>query len=248
MRYGTRMTGLSYDDRDLLAGREEVLDYVLSPVVLKVLYSHYAKRFVDSVQQYAQGAQRVFERPGGDTMKRDLDAAHVAECFRISGRWAEAFANTLSAVSRVKDLSGGVQGYLDAVQEAIAANTAFITALARSEDLAQAAEGQDPSPEAQALLDRARQDVESAGRAYEKALRHRERVKQSLVRSIEEQAEKPILGSDESLYVAQWVYRRLVPMKDCPDCPERKDAVAKAGELLADLAGRMQERAAQLSP
>ncbi len=226
MRYGTKLVGLAHESLDLLPARKEIFKYVLNPTVLQLIQAMYADRFVAALQEQAAGAKRTF----GKTQPRHLNEKETKEMFGLAAVQAREFGLCLESLAAMEDLAVRVETYLSSVKAALSANEDFREALNRYQELrAQAADAGKLSPDAKRLLNTTRIEMEQVGDEYSQSLARRERLKTSLAGRIKRDSGITTLSEGETLYAAQWVYRRL------RENPDYREAVATAGLMLKDL-------------
>ncbi len=239
MHYGTDMTGLdapAQANGDLLQAREEVYQYVLSPMILRIMYALYANRFIDSLVEQGQRMEKSFIE-ASPVQTRPMNREEINGMLLVNADWARGLADTLARAAAMDDLRLRVENYRNAVQETLQANEAFIQALALEEERREQVEQAGvASDELKQLFNEARNRKDQAGAAYGEAIRRREKIKADLAARLTPSADDKRMTPDARVYVSMWVARRLV------DTDATREALKVSASLLHKLADRMQAR------
>lgn len=218
MRYGVDLTGLETQNEDVFKAREEIFDYVLKPVVMRLVYIIYAGKFVDTLTQIGGNQTRAYITGPNTYEERSLSSADTADMLNIYAADIRGAAACLDAFARRKELSAAYSRYVAAVARV---NNAYM----RYMD-AEAAGGR----------------VERLADEIRDAVQDRENLKNKLITSLRGNSSSiKSLDDADVLDIAGWAHRRLAAD------PGRRDGLITAAELLANLAERMENTASELS-
>jgi hypothetical protein len=219
MRYGVDLTGLEHQSRDVLKAREEIFDYVLQPVVMRLVYLIYAGKFVDTLTQIGSNQTRAYISGPNTYEERTLRSADTADMLQI-------YAADLRGAAACLDVYAGRTELEAAYSRYTAAVTRVNKAYARYMDI-EAAGGN---------LERMADEIRDA-------VKNREALKDKLLASLRgKNAAIQSLDDADVLDIAGWAHRRLKAD------PGRREGLKTAAQLLSSLARRMEKTAADLAP
>ncbi|MFV0422249.1 hypothetical protein [Oleidesulfovibrio sp.] len=221
---GIGMPGISWEGEDIRKGREAVLAYVLTPTMVRALYSLYEERFMASVEQ--QAGFLVRERKGRE---QPLTDAEKREMYSIYARLTRGVAAIADNVLDMPDAVARVKACLAARKATLDANGAFAEALYTYQSLLE----QNASyAEVQAAL----KAKDAAGKAFQQAIVERERKIAALASALRRPGVSRALDEEGAVYVAMWIARRLEAN------PEAVPAIREGANVLRDVAAGFEAR------
>jgi len=185
MRYGTQMTGLTHEVRDLEAAREEIFTALMHPIILRLVFNLYADDFTAALADQARAQARDFAQ-GSGYRSMPLGEAHVAELLRITARQCRDMGAVFESFARRPELADSVVRYFDAADRVNAAYADFADAQAAGAD-------------ASAL--------NATAEAIKQSIKERERLKESVVAGLRSHDNN--LSDGQVLDIATWITRRL---------------------------------------
>ncbi len=183
--FGSNLLGFSFQEStDLDAARQEILDHLLTPGIIKNVFALYADNLVD---QLAAKAARTDKEIKGRT--RPLTEAETSDMFQLNSAKLRSISAAMKAVAANPGLMESISKYLIAVSRVEVANADF-----------------------QQIMDEqgvGGPDTAEAGKRLKLAITDRERIKAGVVSTLKNSCGN--CASDGALfYIAQWVHRRTV--------------------------------------
>lgn len=182
--FGSNLSGFAFQEStDIDAARLEVMTHLLTPGVLKAIYSIYADNLVNQLAAKASWVEKEIKG-----QKRTLTNSETAEMFRLNSVKLQNAAAALKAVAANPGLIKSVSSYLLAVNRVEETNANF-----------------------QMIMDEhgpGGPDIAEAGKNLKLTITDRERIKAGIVSTMKSNCGS--CDSDGSLfYIAQWVHRRV---------------------------------------
>lgn len=229
-RYGTELTGLRHSSSALQKARREVLEHLLKPKILERAYDRYADSLVRTLIREARESTRRVEGPEGEVRQRELTDGDIAEMLRLGSSYLQSVSTVFMTLGENRELDPLIADYLEAENKAVH----FNYKLSQMEE--KLGESGEDAGEGEA------EERERIVRRYSQAIAAREEARQMLVKRLRERAGEEIeLDVAEILYIAEWVHRRL------QGDAGRRSSIVKGGELLRDLADKLDRRAQSLN-
>ncbi len=213
MRYGTRLTGLTHEDPDRQAARQEIFTALMHPLVLRVVFDLYADEFVSALEAQARAQSRDFITASG-AQSRPLDDAHVAELLRITADQTRRYGALFESFARRPDMADGVVRYFEAARRVNEAYAAFADAEAAGAGTK--------------ILD-------ATAETIKQSIKERERLKASVLAAL--RPRDGGLSDGEVLDVATWITRRL------QGHPGRINSIGAIASLSGELADKLEAAA-----
>lgn len=124
MYYGRNFDGLSVGSEELRQNRDQIFDYVFSPVAIKSLYSLYAGLFVDQLEE---SVGLAFEEKG-----EQLTRAELSDMFRLNAVQLIRTASIFTTIAETPALSALTARYIQAARAVERANARFQDSLSAS--------------------------------------------------------------------------------------------------------------------
>ncbi len=116
MHYATELTGLSYQEQEVLQAREEILGHLLQPEVIDLVVRRYGPELFDRLVHLAETEPREGHTPQG-LQERLLESRETAEMLDIVARRLEQLAHVFSRTAREEPVLKRMREYLDTVEE-----------------------------------------------------------------------------------------------------------------------------------
>ncbi len=186
MHYGINLTGRTVQKTDPLQGRREVLDHLMSPTVLRIVYDLFSDSFVRELALQGSKQERLFEKKATH-VRRKITTNQVREMLRIYGTQVHNIGILFQAFGKNPALIPAFDAYYAAVRRV---NTAY--ALYADKDAQNADQ----------------QQLDELALEIKDAIQQREEKKETVLTLLD--AENNVhLGHEEELEIAQWAYRRI---------------------------------------
>ena len=116
MHYATELTGLSYEEQDVLQAREEVLGHLLQPEVIDLVVRRYGPELFDRLVHLAETEPREVHTSQG-LQERQLENRETVEMLEIVAQRLEHLAHVFSRTSSEEPVLERMRDYLDTVEE-----------------------------------------------------------------------------------------------------------------------------------
>jgi type II secretory pathway pseudopilin PulG len=231
-RYGTELIGLRHSSSGLKEAREEVLDHLMVPRVLDRVYSRFGDSFVRTLVRDGRESTRRVKSPAGEVRERRLSDGDVAEMLRLSGSYLRDVSVVFTVLGKNPGLEALIKDYLQAKSRGVHV-TYRLSRVEEELERRRERSGEEVPEEL-------RKKRRTLAERYSQAIAEREKARQELIDRVMKRAGDEVeLDVAEILYIAEWVHRRLPGEK-------RRPAILKGGQLLMDLADKLDRRAETL--
>ncbi|MDR1360351.1 MAG: hypothetical protein LBJ82_05140 [Deltaproteobacteria bacterium] len=213
-KYGAHLDGFRISRDNPASGRQRILRHVLTPSMVKGLYSLYRDRFIEALAAEAASRRRDFGEAGriAGTGKRTLNSVETAEMFRFYAGQARGLAGAVRAYFSAGDSARRVAACLAAEEKAAEVWRRFQEVGVKN-------------PEARVR----------PGREYQSAVIRRDQERANLAAALRRGGNTRGLDADSLVFVALWLHRRA---------PDEALALQGAIPLLEDLAVRLEAEGA----
>lgn len=213
MRYGTELTGLSHEDKDLEAAREEIFTALMHPIILRVVFNLYADDFVAALAAEAQAQERDF-KAGAGFETRHLSKAQASELLRITARQCRDTGAVFQAFAQRPELADSVTRYFDASARVNEAYAEFADAQAAGMDT---------------------KALDAAAEAIKQSIKERERLKEAVLAGL--RTKNHGLSDGQTMDIATWITRRVRGHS------ERINSIGAIASLSTELADKLEAAA-----
>ncbi|MFP4257433.1 MAG: hypothetical protein ACLFRE_00395 [Desulfovermiculus sp.] len=231
-RYGGEFLSLHSSEDSVKKARNQVLEYMFKPAVLKRIYQNYAPEVVNVLHEETESGQKVVVDPEDKREHASLTQNQAVELFDLYAAYFRDLGRLLDVLTRNPDLIENVKKFLQAKQAAEKADHELnksIYAIQKQEQ--NSLDGQEQENKRKLQEEKAR-----SAENFRQALRLREERKQAILHSIQEKSPELGLGTNDIMQVAKWVHRREM-------AGQNSGSLEIAAHLLFDFADRLQVRA-----
>jgi hypothetical protein len=226
--YGVDFDGLAHESSDPIVARKEVLDYVMSPLVVHALGRLYSDWFVECMVIAAENTGKTTAKSAG-TKPHSLTQSEIGAMLRINADKLRSWSKVLAAVAAQPELQEQAGRYVRSANRVTAANAAFQQLLGALRQ----ADGQKPEVENNPR-------VRKSAQTLKQAIAAREQAKQRILDIVRSDCGRDCPDNAEILAIVQWAHRRLIAQNNA------SAALQAAAEESASLAEKMQARGRKL--
>jgi hypothetical protein len=226
--YGLKLTGLSHEAQRTDLAREQVLDYVMKPAIVRSLFRLYDEWLIQSLVTTAENTIKNYVVEG-QTFKRRMTFSEAGAMLKLLADRLRTWASILAAAAEtpeVFDLSGR---FIRAGARVLAANADFQSILDDLRVNGQLPPNASDSPR-----------VRAAAKTLKQAISAREQSRRQLVNIIHDVCGDACEDSKEILYIVQWAHRRAMAKN------QSLEAIKRGAAEALRLADMMQARGRQL--
>lgn len=231
-RYGGEFLNLHSPVDPVKKARNQILEYALTPAVLKRIYQSYAPQVIKAISEETETVQKSLADPEGKKEQAGLTQNQAAELFDLYAAYFRDLGRLVDILSHNQNLIENVEEFLQAEQAAEEAGYA----LNKSIYAVQEHKKNGPDGQEENRATKLQEEKSRSAESFRQALRLREDKKQTILHSIHDQSPELDLGTSEVMEVAKWVYRREV-------AGHNSRSLEVAAQLLFDFADRLQVRA-----
>ncbi|NJB68472.1 hypothetical protein GGQ74_002145 [Desulfobaculum xiamenense] len=193
MHYGVNLTGLHTGTRDVLEGRTAVLNHLMSPIALRLVYGLYADAFVQALGEEALAQTREYRLDDGGYAFRSLTEAEARGMLTLYAQLVDEIGLCFRTFARQPKLVDAMRNYTLAARNVNAAYGTYA-------DL-------EASDAAQAKLDAVAQDIKQA-------LTERDRLRNTILAMAMPTKSRKLLTGGDVMDIATWISRRLATNPD----------------------------------
>lgn len=222
---GINMTGFTRRHDDLQLARSEFFAEVLYPSIVRAMYSFYVDDFMAHFDKVVQN----YAYPRGNKPAAKLSKAEQKDLYGQYKYITRSLALSVDAILHDPRILQNVTAWQKASEATLQANAQF------AEDLLTYQEAAAQSPLVD-NLNALKTQSDASSKAFQQAIQARERAFLTLQSSLRLKSKAYRMRPSESLYVAQWIQRRLQAS------PKYKAGLESMNEMLFDMAKRFEAK------